>query len=215
MHPLEVDLRYLGVLDKAVQIAEELGPEAAVRYVRSSYHLLSKVYHPDLHRPGNHAAQEGQKRLNAVKERLDATSDQDLARFLAGQVHPRGGHPRILVVEDEDGLRENLADLLHLEGYHVKTAANGVQGMGAHLSFRPELVITDVVMPIMDGVEMVRTLRGRDPMLKVIFISGFFGTRSIRQELMDEIERFGYPMLSKPFKPSRLFELVQQALVGP
>ncbi len=212
MHPLETDLRYLGVLEKAVQIAAELGPQAAVRYVRSSYHLLSKVYHPDLHQKNKQAAEAGQRRLNAVKERLDKTSDEELSRFLGGQTRPGTGHPRILVVEDEDGLRENLAELLELEGYHVKTAPNGVQGMGAHLSFRPELVITDVVMPIMDGVEMVRQLRQRNPNLRALFISGFFGTRSIRHELMDEIERFGYPMLSKPFKPSELFALVRQAL---
>jgi CheY-like chemotaxis protein len=213
LHHLETDLRHLGVFEKAVQIAAELGPPAAVRYVRSSYHLLSKVYHPDLHKQNHHAAEEGQRRLNAVKERLDKTSDEELSRFLGGQTRPQNGHPRILIVEDEDGLRDNLADLLSLEGYHVKTAPNGVQGMGAHLSFRPELVISDVVMPIMDGVEMVRQLRQRDPQLKALFISGFFGTRSVRQELMDEIERFGYPMLSKPFKPSDLFALVRQALV--
>ena len=70
---LDVDLRYLGVLDKAVEIASELGPQAAVRYVRSSYKLLSKVYHPDLHNSRLDAAEEGQRRLNAVKERLDKT----------------------------------------------------------------------------------------------------------------------------------------------
>jgi len=212
LHPLEVDLKYLGVLEKAVEIATELGPGAAVRYVRSSYKLLSKVYHPDLYSDRQEAAEEGQRRLNAVKERLDKTKDEDLAKFLGGQVRPVEGHPRILVVEDEDGLRENLADLLSLEGYHVATAANGVQGMGAHLSFRPEMVITDVVMPIMDGVDMVRQLRKRDPNLKALFISGFFGTRSVRQELMDEITRFGYPMLSKPFRPSQLFSLLRTAL---
>ncbi len=212
MHSLEIDLRQLGVLEKAVQIAQELGPAAAVRYVRSSYHLLSKVYHPDLHQVNREAAEEGQKRLNAVKERLDQTSDEELARFLGGAVRPLNGHPRVLVVEDEEGLKENLAELLRLEGYHVSTAGDGLQGLRAHLSFRPELVITDVVMPIMDGVEMVRALRGRDPRLKALFISGFFGTRSIRQELTDEIARFGYPMLSKPFRPSQLFALVRQAL---
>ncbi len=212
MHPLEIDLRYLGVLEKARQIAAELGTQAAVRYVRHSYHLLSKVYHPDLHRRNKRKAEEGQRRLNAVKERLDMTSDEELARFLSSRNRPASGHPRVLVVEDEDGLRENLADLLRLEGYHVGTAANGMLGLREHLTFRPELVITDVVMPIMDGVEMIRQMRRRDPELSALFISGFFGTRSIRQELMDEIQRFGYPMLSKPFRPSQLFELVRQAL---
>lgn len=213
MRDIELDLRYLGVLEKALQIAGELGPQAAVRYVRSSYRLLSKVYHPDLHQANRAAAEEGQKRLNAVKERLDQTSDEELARCLGAAARPAEGHPRVLVVEDEEGLKENLAELLQLEGFHVATAANGLMGMRVHLSFRPELVITDVVMPIMDGVEMVRQLRGRDPNLKALFISGFFGTRSIREELMDEIRRFGYPMLAKPFRPSQLFALVRQVLI--
>lgn len=214
MHSLEVDLRYLGVLDKALQIAQELDLKSAVRYVRSSYHLLSKVYHPDLHQEKRQAAQAAQQRLNAVKERLDMTSDEELARFLGGQTRPRSGHPRILIVEDEEGLRDNLADLLTLEGYHVGQAANGMQGMGAQLSFRPDVVITDVVMPIMNGVEMIRQMRLRDSNLKAIFISGFFGTRSIKNDLMEEIEFFGYPMLSKPFKPSQLFTLVRQSLAS-
>lgn len=212
MTQLELDLKYLGVLEKAVQIAEELGQGAAVRYVRSSYRLLSKVYHPDLHQENRQAAEEGQRRLNAVKERLDKTSDDDLTECIKAQTRPRGGHPRILVVEDEEGLANNLADFLTLEGYHVATAPDGVAGLRAHLSFRPDLVISDIVMPIMDGVEMVRTLRQRDPRLKVIFVSGFFGTRSIAGELMNEIERFGYPKISKPFRPSHLLELVRKAL---
>ncbi len=212
MTQLEVDLKYLGVLDKALQITEELGPEAALRYVRSSYRLLSKVYHPDLHQQNKQAAEEGQRRLNAVKERLDMTSDSELSDFLKSSAKPRSGHPRVMVVEDEEGLAQNLADLLALEGYHVATAPDGLAGLRTHLTFRPELVISDILMPIMDGVEMVRTLRERDPGIKVIFISGFFGTRSIQNELMAEIERFGHPRLAKPFRPSQLLELVRRAL---
>ncbi|MCF8032882.1 MAG: response regulator [Desulfarculaceae bacterium] len=212
MTQLEVDLKYLGVLDKALQITGELGPDAAVRYVRSSYRLLSKVYHPDLHQQNKQAAEEGQRRLNAVKERLDMTSDHELSDFLKSSAQPRSGHPRVMVVEDEEGLAQNLADLLALEGYHVATAPDGLAGLRTHLTFRPELVISDILMPIMDGVEMVRTLRERDPGLKVIFISGFFGTRSIQNGLMQEIEQFGYPRLAKPFRPSQLLELVRRAL---
>jgi CheY-like chemotaxis protein len=211
---LETDLRYLGVLDKAIQITEELGPQAAVSYVRSAYRLLSKVYHPDLHQKNRQAAEEGQRRLNAVKERLDQLEDQALSRFFRARLGPVNNHPRVLVVEDEPGLKSNLADLLGLEGYNVATASHGVAGLKTHLTFRPDLVISDVVMPIMDGVEMVRNMRVRDPDLKVLFISGFFGTRSIREELMDEIKRFGYPMLSKPFRPSRLFEIIRQVMAA-
>ncbi len=212
MEHLEADLRFLGVLEKAVEITRDLGPDAAVRYVRHSYHLLCKVYHPDLHQNASNAAEEGQRRLNQIKGRLDETDDIDLAAFLGGKCQSNGGHPRVLIVEDEDGLKNNLAELLRLEGYHVSTAPNGVRGLKEHLVFRPELVITDVVMPIMDGVEMVRQLREREPQLKAIFISGFFGTRAVRSELRAEIEKFGYPAISKPFRPSQLLEAVRQIL---
>lgn len=212
MSELENDLRFLGVLEKAAEITQDLGPRAAVRYVRSSYHLLCKVYHPDLHHGENDAANQGQRRLNDIKCRLDQIGDEELVQFLGRYGQVRNGHPRVLVVEDEDGLKENLRELLRLEGYHVATAPNGLLGLREHLTFRPELVITDVVMPIMDGVEMIRQLRRRDPALRAIFISGFFGTRAVRAELREEIERFGYPALSKPFRPSQLLALVRQAL---
>jgi len=214
LNPLEVDLRYLGVWDKALQITKELSPGAAVRYVRSSYRLLSKVYHPDLHPESNQAAEDGQRKLNAVKNRLDQAGDDELARLLTASLGPLAGHPRLLVVDDEEGLRTNLAAVLSLEGYHVATAGNGVQGLRNQVSFRPELVISDVVMPIMDGVEMARQMRLRDPNLKVLFMSGFFGTPSIRSSLVREIEDLACPMISKPFKPSKLLEEVRRLLVA-
>jgi CheY-like chemotaxis protein len=211
---LEQDLRYLGVLEKAQQITAELGQEAAIRYIRHAYRLLSKVYHPDLHQENRRAAEEGQRRLNALKQRLDAASDEELGRFLKASTRPRAGRPRVLVVDDEIGLADNLGDLLVMEGYQVATTPDGLSGLRLHLSFRPELVITDILMPIMDGVEMVRTLRQRDPEIKVIFVSGFFGTHSIQNSLMRELARFGYPSLAKPFRPSQLLEMVRRELGG-
>jgi PAS domain S-box-containing protein len=66
--------------------------------------------------------------------------------------------PRILLVEDEDAMRTHLAELLSDE-FEVETAANGEQALIAVLRTRPELVITDIVMPLLDGVELVRLLR--------------------------------------------------------
>lgn len=120
----------------------------------------------------------------------------------------------MLIVEDEICLADNLGDLLIMEGHQVATAPDGLAGLRLHMSFRPELVISDILMPIMDGVEMVRALRQRDPEIKVIFISGFFGTHSIQNSLMQELVRFGYPRLAKPFRPSQLLELVRRELGG-
>jgi DNA-binding response OmpR family regulator len=76
--------------------------------------------------------------------------------------HQRQGYPQALVVEDEEGLKKNLVGgMLRLEGYYVATVGYGLQGLLLHLSFRPEPVITNAVISIMDGVELVFSLRGR------------------------------------------------------
>src|SRR5687768_17990214 len=66
--------------------------------------------------------------------------------------------PRILLVEDEEAMRTHLAELLADE-FDVETAADGEQALIAVVRSRPELVITDIVMPLLDGVELVRLLR--------------------------------------------------------
>ncbi|MCB2187752.1 MAG: response regulator [Deltaproteobacteria bacterium] len=213
MNDLADDLRYLGVYEKARQICRELGPEAAVRYVRSSYRLLSKVYHPDLHQTNRQAAEEGQKRLNSVKERLDGVLDDELVQALGLiRLEDTGGERRILVVDDEEKIRRNIADILELEGYRVAQAADGLRGLREHLIFKPELVITDVVMPVMDGVEMLRHMRERDQTLKAIFLSGFFGTSAVHSRLGEEITALGFPTLDKPFRFSDLLGLIRAAM---
>jgi PAS domain S-box-containing protein len=66
--------------------------------------------------------------------------------------------PRILLVEDEDAMRSHLSEMLSDE-FEVDTAANGEQALIAVLRTRPELIVTDIVMPLLDGVELVRLLR--------------------------------------------------------
>lgn len=66
----------------------------------------------------------------------------------------------ILIVEDHPDTREGLAELLRLSGYAVQTAADGQQGLAAACRQAPDLILTDIAMPIMDGIEMIRRLRG-------------------------------------------------------
>ncbi len=212
MNQLEIDLKVLGVLEKTAEIVRSLGPEAGIRLIQGMWRVLAGVCHPDMNPGSREAATRLMQQLNEIKPRIEALQPQSLAAALGLTTNPVPGHPRVLVVEDEEGLRENLAELLMLEGYHVASAANGVGGLKLFSSFRPELVITDVVMPLMSGVEMVRHMRRRDPSVRVIFMSGFFGSREIKAELMAEMERYGYPMLSKPFRPGQLFEMVRRLL---
>jgi PAS domain S-box-containing protein len=71
---------------------------------------------------------------------------------------PSSSRPRILLVEDEEAMRKVVAELLSDE-FDVETAADGEQALVAVLRSRPDLVITDIVMPLLDGVELVRMLR--------------------------------------------------------
>jgi CheY-like chemotaxis protein len=210
---LERELIFLGLLDKAREIYSELGRDSALSYIRSSYHLLSKVYHPDLN-PGNEEKAKGlQQRLNKTSKLVSQTSDEMLVRLLKKDL--RKGiqtKKKILVVEDEFGIQETLRDIFIMEGYDVRVAVDGVKGYEMYLKFEPDLVFTDVVMPKMSGVELVKKIREKNPKIKVIYISGFFGLRNIKRELNEDVLKYGYPCLSKPFKISAMLELVDKYL---
>jgi OmpR family response regulator RpaB len=118
----------------------------------------------------------------------------------------------VLVVDDEAGIRDVLADLLAMEGYEVLTAANGQQGLEAYQEGEPDLVITDIMMPKMNGVDMVLQLRTRNPKVNVIFMSGFFGASPSRRDMTDAIATFGYPLVHKPFKPTDFLSQVHSTL---
>ncbi|HSE97512.1 MAG TPA: response regulator [Blastocatellia bacterium] len=68
---------------------------------------------------------------------------------------------KILVVDDSDDTREMMAKLLELESFTVITAEDGCAGLDAAASERPDLIITDINMPNLNGIEMIRILRGQ------------------------------------------------------
>jgi two-component system cell cycle sensor histidine kinase/response regulator CckA len=97
----------------------------------------------------------------------------------------------VLVVDDEEGLRELLCRGLQDEGYHVLTAGNGVEALEIMETAPPvDLVVTDVVMPGMDGRELGRRLAQRSPDLPVLYISAYD---------VNDIFRRGSPRSSAPF----------------
>ena len=66
---------------------------------------------------------------------------------------------RLLIVEDEEAAAEALAALLELDGFDVTRAPNGKRAIEMLAQVRPELIITDYMMPVMDGIEMARSIR--------------------------------------------------------
>lgn len=210
---IERELIFLGLLDKAREIYRELGSKSALSYIKSSYHLLSKIFHPDLNPDNEKKAKSLQQRLNHVSELISQVSDEELINLLKKGIDEEARMtPKILVVEDEFGIQETLRDVFRMEGYDVRVAVDGEDGYESFLKFKPDLVFTDVVMPKMSGIELVRKIRQDHPKIKVIYISGFFGLRNVKRDLNEDVLRYGYPCLSKPFKISAMLELVDEYL---
>jgi CheY-like chemotaxis protein len=120
----------------------------------------------------------------------------------------------ILLVEDEELLRAGVQEVLEIQGYNVITAPDGEQALACLAAQTIDLIITDLVMPKMDGVDFVKQLRKIKPDLPVIVVSG--STRNIMQRYgIDSIQVPGAnASLPKPFKSVDLIEQVRQLLAS-
>ena len=96
---IEQELSFLGLLDKAREIYNELGSNGALSYIRSSYHLLSKIYHPELN-PGNEEkARELQQRLNIIIDLISQTTDDDIISLLKKDLHKKNLCPTHFLIQ--------------------------------------------------------------------------------------------------------------------
>jgi two-component system cell cycle sensor histidine kinase/response regulator CckA len=120
------------------------------------------------------------------------------------------GQGTILLVEDEDGLRSLNARGLRSRGYSVIEAANGIEALEAFdaKSGAVDLVVSDVVMPEMDGPALLREMRKRNPDLKIIFVSGY--AEEAFDKSLPENEQFAF--LAKPFALSALVAKVKETM---
>jgi YesN/AraC family two-component response regulator len=105
-----------------------------------------------------------------------------------------------------------MRSVLTMEGYDARVAVDGLNGYTVFREFKPDLIITDLVMPHMNGIELIQRIRKERPQIRVIFMSGFFGVKRLKKELDDEIIKHGYPTLSKPFRVSHMLDIVQDYL---
>lgn len=112
----------------------------------------------------------------------------------------------ILVIDDEADLRSSLQERLAMEGYCVQTAPDGRTGLKLYHDHQVDLVITDVLMPEIDGLEVVRTLRRLSLTLPIIVMSGG-GTREL--DFLVEAQEFGATRtISKPFRLEEIVAMV-------
>ncbi len=122
---------------------------------------------------------------------------------------PRGTET-ILVVEDEPQVRGLVSQILEAQGYRVLEAANGGEALElvAGSAARPELLLTALVMPGLDGQEVARRMRAELPGLKVLLMSGY-GDRQVAAH------SGGARLLQKPFASALLARAVRAALDNP
>ena len=121
------------------------------------------------------------------------------------------GHGTILLVEDEEGLRALNARGLASRGYTVLEAGNGVEAMEvfAENGGKVDLVVSDVVMPEMDGPTLLKELRKLNPALKIIFVSGY-AEDAFERHLSPDEKNFTF--LPKPFSLKELATTVKATL---
>lgn len=119
----------------------------------------------------------------------------------------------ILIVDDNERLLATLDRALSAAGYLTMTAAGGGVALRMLMDVEVDLVITDIYMPEMDGIELLSRILDRSPDAKVVAMTA--GGSLVREELLDDARMLGaVRVISKPFTTDELLEVVDQLLRG-
>jgi PAS domain S-box-containing protein len=123
---------------------------------------------------------------------------------------PQGRGELVLLVDDEESIRRVARQALERHGYRMIEASDGTQGLAQYTQHQSEvrLVITDVVMPFMDGPALIRALRKLNPQVRIIAMSGHQSKASAGHLPRNSVQA----ILAKPFDAAELLQALQQAL---
>ena len=120
---------------------------------------------------------------------------------------------RILVVDDEQLARFTMREILESAGHDVTEAKNGAQGIACQKAQPFDVVITDIIMPEKEGVQMIMELKRDFPELPIVAISGGGRTRNL--DFLKIAERYGaQKILAKPFSEEELVDVVNACLAA-
>lgn len=125
---------------------------------------------------------------------------------------PQGAGEGILVIDDEDSIRRLLQTTLRRAGYRVQVASNGSEGVDQFAAHQADiaLVLTDLMMPVMDGIEAIRAIRAIDTTVQIVAMSGLATTERRQEALREGASTF----LAKPFSADTLLTTVRAAILG-
>jgi CheY-like chemotaxis protein len=118
---------------------------------------------------------------------------------------------KVLVIDDDSLVRDTIVRILERQGYQVLVASDGVGGLRMFHRERPDLVITDIIMPEKEGIGTIREIRGDCPDAEIIAISG--GGRIGNVGFLNVAEQVGASeIIAKPFDPTDLANTVSRCL---
>jgi CheY-like chemotaxis protein len=126
----------------------------------------------------------------------------------------KSGAARILIVDDDADARESLKILLETAGYEVEAAANGARALRLQRTRPADAVVTDIFMPVSDGIETIKDLRTEFPELRIIAVSA--GGRSVGGEtyLAVALAAGADAVLRKPMDLDELLAMLRKLLAG-
>ncbi|HHY68881.1 MAG TPA: response regulator [Bacillota bacterium] len=113
---------------------------------------------------------------------------------------------KILVVDDAMFMRNKTSKLLQENGYEVVEASNGEEAVARYMRENPDLVLMDITMPVLDGIESLKQLRAYDPEAKVVMVTAL-GQKSM---VLEAIKAGARDFIVKPFQPDQLLEAVRK-----
>jgi CheY-like chemotaxis protein len=121
---------------------------------------------------------------------------------------------KILIVDDERSIADSLAEIIEAAGYEVRRAYSGLEAVETVADFCPNLLLSDVLMPNMNGFELALQVRKACPTCHLLFFSGQAATAQLAQSFIPTFATLGYrfELLPKPIHPSVLLQKLEDSL---
>jgi CheY-like chemotaxis protein len=118
-----------------------------------------------------------------------------------------GRRPRVLVIDDDPGVRQVVSYLLAEFGFECHTAEDGASGLGRFDEGGWDLVVTDLAMPKLNGWQVIEAIRHRTPMTPIVLVTAYTAPEIVRRA-----GEYGVPVVAKPFPIATLQAAIAEAL---
>ena len=116
----------------------------------------------------------------------------------------------ILLIEDNQDIRENMAEILEMSNYKVLTAPDGKEGVALAIEHKPDLVVCDIMMPVLDGYGVIHMLQKNGDTSNIPFI--FLTAKAERAEIRKGMELGADDYITKPFNGTELLSAIETRL---